>query len=198
MCMQPHTAKRSKTIIFDASPKQFLYSFSPWLSNGGLPAWVPSIFSTSFSVAFGGPDVSFGLSSGLGSSLLSIWRLGASEKNSCEIKSCAKDEYYILTFHIFAVFLYALLRCLVPQVVKVQLPSATNWRDFIYFFVIAVPWMFTSMMRKYMFARQNCYIKASLISIYIVWEKYKNIIFQDYYYQNETGKSHLLFDEWIY
>ena len=28
----------------------------------------------------------------------------------------------------------AVLRYLVPQVVKIQLPFATNWRDFIYFF----------------------------------------------------------------
>ena len=46
--------------------------------------------------------------------------------------------------------------------------------------------MFTSMMRKYMFARQNCYINASIFSIITYG---KNYIFQDYYYQNVTGKS---------
>ena len=39
------------------------------------------------------------------------------------------------------------------------------------------------------------YINASIFSI-ITYEK--NIIFQDYYYQNVTEKSHLLSDEWLY
>ena len=43
-----------------------------------------------------------------------------------------------------------------------------------------------------MFDRQTCYINPSMFSI-IAYGKDTN--FQDYYYQNVIGKSHLLSDE---
>ena len=43
-----------------------------------------------------------------------------------------------------------------------------------------------------MFARQTCYINELMFSIITYG---KNTIFQDNYYQNVTGKTHLLSDE---
>ena len=53
------------------------------------------------------------------------------------------------------------LRYRIQQVVKVELPSATNWRDFIYCFAIAVSSLITSMMRKIYVYQANLLINAS-------------------------------------
>ena len=43
---------------------------------------------------------------------------------------------------------HAELRYRIPQVVQGELPSATNWRAFIYFFVKGLSSMFTEMIIK--------------------------------------------------